>query len=154
MASLLTLTFSAPTQQLAKGEVLVTQGDHGGDLYVLESGRLIVARDGVDIAAIEAPDSLIGEMAVLLGKAHTATVRADRDSRVRVIADARHLLERQPGLLERQPGIALQVATLLCARLDATSALVAELSQSPTEKPAGQGFFGRLVSALAGGPSR
>jgi len=147
MASLLTLTFSAPTQQLAKGEVLVTQGDHGGDLYVLESGRLIVERDGVDIAAIEAPDSLIGEMAVLLGKSHTATVRADRDSRVRVIADARHLLERQPG-------IALQVATLLCARLDATSALVAELSQSSGEKPAAQGLFGRLRSALAGGPSR
>ena len=147
MASLLTLTFSAPTQQLAKGEVLVTQGDRGGDLYVLESGRLIVERDGVDIAAIEAPDSLIGEMAVLLGKAHTATVRADRDSRVRIIADARHLLERQPG-------IALQVATLLCARLDATSALVAELGQAPAEKPVGQGFFGRLRSALAGGQSR
>ena len=147
MASLLTLTFSAPTRQLSKGEVLVTQGDRGGDLYVLETGRLIVERDGVDIAAIEAPDSLVGEMAVLLGKAHTATVRADRESRVRVIADARHLLERQPG-------IALQVATLLCARLDATSALVAELGQSPTEKSAGQGLFGRLRSALAGGPSR
>ncbi len=147
MASLLTLTFSAPTQQLAKGEVLVTQGDRGGDLYVLESGRLIVERDGVDIAAIEAPDSLIGEMAVLLGKAHTATVRADRDSRVRIIADARHLLERQPG-------IALQVATLLCARLDATSALVAELSHAPADKPVGQGLFGRLRSALAGGQTR
>jgi CRP/FNR family transcriptional regulator, cyclic AMP receptor protein len=147
MASLLTLTFSAPTQQLGKGEVLVTQGDHGGDLYVLESGRLIVERDGVDIAAIEAPDSLIGEMAVLLGKPHTATVRADRDSRVRIIADARHLLERQPG-------VALQVATLLCARLDATSALVAELGKPGSEKPVGQGLFGRLRSALAGGPSR
>lgn len=147
MASLLTLTFSAPTQQLGKGEVLVTQGDHGGDLYVLESGRLIVERDGVDIAAIEAPDSLIGEMAVLLGKPHTATVRADRDSRVRIIADARHLLERQPG-------VALQVATLLCARLDATSALVAELGKPGSEKPVGQGLFVRLRSALAGGPSR
>jgi len=38
-----------------------------------------------------------GMMAVLLGKPHTATVRADRDSRVRIIADARHLLERQLG---------------------------------------------------------
>jgi CRP-like cAMP-binding protein len=147
VASLLTLTYSAPTQTLGKGDVLVTQGDHGGDLYVLESGRLIVERDGVDIAAIEAPDSLVGEMAVLLGKAHTATVRADRDSRVRVIADAKHLLERQPG-------IALQVATLLCARLDATSAVVAELGHAPAEKPVGQGLFGRLRSALAGGPAR
>lgn len=147
MTSLLTLTYSAPTRQLAKGEVLVTQGNHGGDLYVLESGRLIVARDGVDIAAVEAPDSLIGEMAVLLGKPHTATVRADRDSRVRIVADARHLLERQPG-------IALHVATLLCARLDATSALLAELGQSGAEKPPEPGLFSRLAAALAGGPAR
>ncbi len=36
MASLLKLTFSAPTRALAKGDVLVTQGDVGRDLYVLE----------------------------------------------------------------------------------------------------------------------
>lgn len=141
MPSLLTMTYSAPTQDLARGDVLITQGDRGGDLYVLESGRLIVERDGVDIAAIESPDSLIGEMAVLLGKAHTATVRADRDSRVRIIRDARMMLEKQTGL-------AVQVATILCARLDATSALVTELSKSETGRQVGQGVIGRLFGAL------
>lgn len=147
MASLLTLTFSAPTRQLEKGEALVTQGDHGGDLYVLESGRLIVERDGVDIATIDAPDTMIGEMAVLLGKAHTATVIAERHSTVRVIRDARLLLERQPG-------IALEVATMLCARLDATSALLADATRPGAEKPAAPGFLRGLVAALAGAPSR
>ena len=53
MASLLTLTYSSPTLDVAKGEELVTQGTPGRDLYVLESGKFTVERDGVVIATIE-----------------------------------------------------------------------------------------------------
>ena len=67
MASLLTLTYSAPTKTFRKGEALVTQGEKGGDLFVLESGSLAVERDGVEIATIEASVSVVGEMSVLLG---------------------------------------------------------------------------------------
>ena len=80
MTSLLTLTYAAPTRAVAQGEVLLTQGEVGGDLFVLESGRLEVERDGVTIAYIEEPNSLIGEMSVLLGTSASATVRADHAS--------------------------------------------------------------------------
>ena len=49
MASLVTLTYSQPTRTLKPGETLIAEGDRGGDLYVLESGRLTVERGGQKI---------------------------------------------------------------------------------------------------------
>ena len=141
MASLLTLTFSQPTKNLAAGEVLITEGDPGGDLYVLESGRLTVSRDGVTLATITAQGALIGEMSVLLGTENTATVTAEKASTVRVVKDAL-------AFLERQPLVALRVAMLLSQRLDATSALLVELQKENKGRPAEAGIFGRLMSAL------
>ncbi|MDB5541695.1 MAG: hypothetical protein JWQ89_3422 [Devosia sp.] len=145
MASLLLLTYAAPTIELAKGEVLITQGGRGKDLYVLDTGRLAVERDGVKIATIDEFDSVIGEMALLLGKPHSATVRAETDSKVRVVRDA--LL-----VLERHPLITLRLATLLCQRLDSTSALLADLSHEASDKPSEQGLLSRIISVLAAAP--
>jgi CRP-like cAMP-binding protein len=142
MASLLTLTYSAPSRTLQKGEALVTQGEKGGDLFVLESGSLVVERDGVEIAGIEAPDSVVGEMSVLLGRPYSATVRARRESRVRVIHDAMRILERQPQ-------VALSLAVLLCQRLDATSALLVEYSREGA-KASEQGPLRRVFDTLFG----
>ncbi len=126
MASLLTLTYSSPTLSLAKGEVLVKQGAKGGDLFVLESGELVVERDGREIALINASDSVVGEMSVLLGKPYSATVRATSASRVRVVRDAIRILEGQPGL-------ALRLATILGQRLDATSALLVQMGNEQSQ---------------------
>jgi len=141
MTTLLTLTYSQPTRNLAAGEILITEGDPGGDLYVLESGRLTVERAGVPIATIADQGALVGEMSVLLGTENTATVRAEKASSVRVVKDAL-------AFLERQPLVALRVAMLLSQRLDRTSALLVELSKSSPQKAAEQGMFNRLMNAL------
>jgi CRP-like cAMP-binding protein len=146
MASLLTLTYSSPTRNLKKGEVLVTQGERGGDLYVLETGRLTVERDGVTIATVDQPNSTVGEMSVLLGTHNSATVRADKDSTVRVVKDAIRILEKQPAL-------ALSLATLVSQRLDATSALVVELTREHAGKSTEQGLLKRIFSALVSAPA-
>src|SRR4029079_7824866 len=96
MASLLTLTKEQPSRSLDVGEVLIAEGDPGGELYVLESGKLSVERDGVVLATIAAQGALVGEMSVLLGTENTATVRAATPATVRVVADALAYLERQP----------------------------------------------------------
>lgn len=141
MASLLTLTFSQPTQSLKAGEVLVLEGDPGGDLFVLEEGRLAVERDGVKIATIAEPGSLIGEMSVLLGKPNTATVRAEKASTVRVVRDAINFLERQPL-------VTLRLATLLSERLDRTSALLVDAQKEVHAGKADQSLLGKLMSSL------
>jgi CRP-like cAMP-binding protein len=141
MATLLTLTYSQPTLTLEPGDVLIKEGDPGGDLYVLESGRLRVERDGVTLATISSAGALVGEMSVLLGVDHSATVRATGPTVVRVIADGIPFLERTPLM-------ALHVATLACARLDRTSAVLVELRKETEGKASEQGLLSRIFSAL------
>ena len=47
MTNLLAMTATRPTRTLADGEVLLVQGEGGGDLFILLSGKLAVVRDGV-----------------------------------------------------------------------------------------------------------
>jgi CRP-like cAMP-binding protein len=147
LASILALTQSQPTRTLLPDDILIAAGEAGGELYVLQSGRLIVERDGVDIATITEPGALIGEMSVLLGIDHSANVRAHTTSVVRVIDDAMPFLERSPLM-------ALHVATLACARLDATSALLAEMKKETEGKASEQGLLTRLFSSLVEPPKR
>ncbi|RYE08211.1 MAG: cyclic nucleotide-binding domain-containing protein [Hyphomicrobiales bacterium] len=146
MASLLTLTFSQPTLTLKPGEVLIKEGDPGGDLFVLESGSLTVERDGVVLATVSSPGALVGEMSVLLGTENTATVRAEKAATLRVVRDAL-------AYLERQPLVALRVAMLLSQRLDATSALLVEAERDNKSKPQAP-VFGRLFAAVTGAHDR
>jgi CRP-like cAMP-binding protein len=142
MASVLALVTGQPTRTLAPGEILIAAGEAGGELYVLERGRLSVEREGVPLATIAEPGALIGEMSVLLGVDHSATVRAETESTVRVIHDAIPFLERTPLM-------ALHVATLACERLDRTSALLVELRKETEGKASEQGLLSRIFSALS-----
>lgn len=140
MTSLLDLTAAQPTRSLAPEEILVVQGEGGGDLYVLLSGELSVMRDGVEIASLSQPGTLVGEMSVLLGTKNSATVRARRESKLKMIRDAARVLETEPRL-------AMRVGAVVAARLDATSAMLVELRHG-TDKTKEPGMFSRIVAAL------
>jgi CRP-like cAMP-binding protein len=140
MESLLELAAAQPTRALAPGEILITQGREGGDLFVLESGQLLVERDGVAIATISSPNAVVGEMSVVLGTRNSATVRADGKATVRVIMDARKYLEHDQAMTFR-------LAWLMASRLDATSAYLVELSKQHPGK-AEQNMLGKILSAL------
>jgi len=104
-------------------------------------GKLLVVRDGVTIATISQPGTLVGEMSVLLGTRNSATVRAETETRVRVIRDAIKLLDSEPDLARR-------VATLVAGRLDATSALLVELTKQNKGKASEQGLLSRILTTL------
>jgi CRP-like cAMP-binding protein len=140
MESLLALAASYPSRSLAAGETLIAQGQAGGDLFILETGQLAVERDGIRIASIVTPSSLIGEMSVVLGTASSASVRAETPSTVRVIRDARQYLQADPALTFR-------IAWLMANRLDATSAYLVDLTKQHAGKPEG-GLLGKVLSAL------
>lgn len=146
MESLLTLAASHPSRTYAAGEIVIGQGYQGGDLFILEAGELAVERDGVRIASISTPGSVIGEMAVVLGTPSTATVQADKPTTLRVIRDAWQYLKTDPELTFR-------IAWLMANRLDATSAYLVQLSKDHAGKPEG-GLFGRILSSLNAADSR
>ena len=140
MESLLSLAASQPVRTLFPKEVLIRQGEAGGELFVLEIGQLTVERDGITIATIEKPGSLVGEMSVVLGTLNTATVRAEQMSTVRVIHEARQHLEQNPELTFR-------VAWLMASRLDATSALLVQLTKQHSGKSE-QGLLSKILAAI------
>ena len=140
MSSLVTLAASQPARTLASGEVLIVEGETGGNLYVLESGQLMVERGGVTLATISQPNALVGEMSVLLGTRNSATVRAQDETSVRTIYDARkHLMQ--------DPELAFHVAGLLASRLETTSALLVELTKQHPGKTE-RGLLGKIFLAL------
>jgi len=140
MGSLLALADSQSVQTLAPGDVLIAQGETGGDLFVLEIGRLAVERDGVKIATVATPGALLGEMAVLLGSPSSATVRAESQTRMRVIRDARTVLENDPAMT-------FLIARLIASRLDVTSAFLVELTKQHSSKSE-QGLLAKIISKL------
>lgn len=151
MTSLAALTVSLPLETLAPGTHLTTEGTRSGQLYILEAGTLTVKREGVALATIDEPGAIIGEMAVLLGIPHSATVVAQSVAKVRVVADA-------IDTLSQNADFALHIATIACARLHATSGLLVELKSQATGKAREQALMSRILMALAatpkGAPSR
>src|SRR4051794_22746856 len=67
------------------GAVLFEQGDPGGPLYVVRSGRIEVVADGVVVRVLGRGEAF-GELAVLTGGRRTATIRTRRDGELLAVA--------------------------------------------------------------------
>ncbi len=111
MADLLESCDDLPRRHADVDDVVVEQGQRLQSLLILVDGDLAVERDGVVLAHLDRPGTIVGEMSTLLDSPATATVRARRASTLLVADDAAALL------LER-PDVLLQVARALARRLD------------------------------------
>jgi CRP-like cAMP-binding protein len=109
-------------RKVAAGTHLVTEGGASGHLYVLMQGKLEVLKGEMVVATISEPGAVHGEMSVLLGLPHTATVRACSDTVVYEFEDA-------AALLKREPDVALLLARMLAQRLNAANTYLADLKR-------------------------
>lgn len=147
MSALDDLLIGLPQETLPPGTYLTTAGTRSGQLYLLEAGTLTVTRDGVELATLDERGAIIGEMAALLDIPHSANVIAKSASKVRVVADARTALGANPVL-------ALHIATLACARLNATSALLVELRNAAHGAEKQLALMQRILGALSMTPKK
>ncbi len=128
MADLLELTEGLPEVVLAPGDVLVEDGTRTGSVWVLVSGSMHISKHGALINTIDRPGVAFGEVAVLQGSDHTATVTAATECRLRVARDGRAFLLDQPEVL-------LLVAGDLAARLDLVTTYLADLRNQYSGSP-------------------
>lgn len=97
------------------GDAIVTQGEPGDCMYVVQAGRVEVIRvtDGRERRlAVLSPGSIFGEMAIFEQEARATTVRALGEARV-LRVDKKTLLRR----IKEDPLLAVNLLKTLSARL-------------------------------------
>ncbi len=116
---------ASANRRLQRGDVLFTEGDEPGELFVVVNGRIAIANKSIDgresmMALMERGD-LFGEMPLFDGLARSAEARALEPSEVIAIPydPVRDLYEERPQLLWR-------VVALLAGRLRTTDEALAD----------------------------
>ena len=99
MKDVLILSADFPELALAAGEVLVLEGNPNGPVWVLIDDVLTVSKGGVEVTTITHPGAVIGEVSVLLGLHHGATVVASTAARLRLVEDGAPFLGSDPEAL-------------------------------------------------------
>ena len=146
---MLELASHLPETDVLPGEVLCTEGDPGGAVWVLVSGQLAVTKNGQQVNVIDQPGAIIGEIAVMLGRGVSASVVAQTPSRMRYAADG-------ASFLRSDPEVTLHVARGLARRLDLVTTYLADLKQQYQSAP-GLQMVDEVLRALAtrqGEPAR
>ncbi len=122
MADFLELVRAFNTRDYAPGEVVMEQDSPTGPLLVLLDGEVEILRDNVRVAKTAQAGAVFGEMSVLLGSAHTATVRALKPCRFAVI-------EKPRDFLNSSATASFHVASLLAKRLDALNKYLVDVKR-------------------------
>ena len=109
-----------PLATYRAGETIMTGGSKTGRLLILKRGAVVILKDSIEIARVEEPGAVLGEISALLDQPHTADVRAVEDSQF-------HVADAAP--LEKDPIAVLHVARILARRLVATDWGLVELKK-------------------------
>ena len=128
-----------PRRSLPTHDTLFFEDEPSRDLYVLLNGSLGVFRNEVQVATIDEPLSVVGEISALTGKARNATVRALSPCLLVVVADPDQLFVEYPQLGAR-------IARLLADRLARMNERFVDLKNvMAQERAAGDEPTGALV---------
>jgi CRP-like cAMP-binding protein len=137
-----------PVATRRAGETVLNAGLKTDLLLILKNGAVAILKDSVEIARVDQPGAVLGELSALLDQPHSAEVRALEDTQF-YVADAE--------LLEKDPTVLLYVARIIAARLVAADSSLAEAKkQSRTGQPPSLGdMLDKLQRILVGPkPSR
>src|SRR5215472_14385471 len=117
-----------PVVTYQAGETVIAEGSRTGRLLILTKGVVAIVKEDTEIAQVAEPGAVFGELSVLLGKPHTAEVRALETSQFHVANAAT--------LFSQDPIAVLYVAATLAHRLHAANqALIQLKSQLKTGEP-------------------
>jgi CRP/FNR family transcriptional regulator, cyclic AMP receptor protein len=98
MTDMVTLSEHVPAVEFAAGETVIREGGPSGSIWVLVSGALRVRKGDIEVNTITNPGAMVGEMSILQGTDHTATVETTQPGTLRHAADGNGLwaIRRSP----------------------------------------------------------
>jgi CRP/FNR family transcriptional regulator, cyclic AMP receptor protein len=127
MVDLLQLSSHLPEVDVESGHEILREGERTGAIWVLVSGEVRVRRGTTVIDWIDRPGAVIGEMAVLLDTAATASVEATEPSRLRHAANGQEFLA--------DPTVTRLVAVGLADRLNLVTTYLVDLQDQYGDAP-------------------
>jgi CRP/FNR family cyclic AMP-dependent transcriptional regulator len=130
-----------PRETLPAGTILIEEGTDPGRLLILESGEIVVEKDGVPFARIDRPGAIFGEMAAVLRQPATATARAATEVCVRVAGDPE-------AFLTERPGAALAVLRVTAGRLDRMTQYLVDVKAQFADEEGHLGMVGSVLDTL------
>ncbi len=142
MEDVLELCRGVETVTFAPGEVLMPEGGETGVLYILISGCVEVTKGETPVTLIREPGAIFGELSILLGQPHPASVEATE-------ATTCHIIRGGKDFLAENPRITLAVAELLAARLKGMIAYLADMKSQYGDRKDHLGMVDELLLNLA-----
>ena len=130
-----------PLRVFEEGDVVLSSGSRTGRLLFLKHGAVDVLVDDVDVARIDEPGAVFGDVSLLLDHEHKADVRAVQPSSFHVVEDGEAFLDAEPGVL-------LYIAKVLARRLDAVNHLLIEGRNRSAEAEPRGGFFAEMYQRI------
>jgi CRP-like cAMP-binding protein len=131
-----------PTVEVRAGDAVVSQGGPSGGVWVLISGALQVFKGDVAVNTITKEGAIIGEMSVLLGTDHGATVMATEPSTLRYAEDGH-------AFLFDDPEITKLIAVGLAERLNVVSTYLADLKDQYGDASSGLAMVSEVLTHLS-----
>ena len=119
-----------------KGDVIMTEGEEGGELFVVIEGKIQIEKHAgedstIKIAQSEKRGMMLGEMSLVDMKPRSATVRADSD--LKMVSISRESLA---GIFDKDPKvlstISLNIARALSDRLRHSNDMLADFIRNFT----------------------
>jgi len=123
-----------PERTLERGEVVLRAGAATKQLMFLKQGALDIEIEDEHLVRVSEPGAVIGDIAVLLDRPHTADVRAATRSTVHVVDDPE-------GFLKSEPEVMLHVARVLAERLNAVNHLLIDSRKRAAGGGEGEGLL-------------
>ena len=111
MRDLLDHCQSLPEVRYGKGEILLSEGDKTGLIFILIDGEIDIIKKDFRVARVAEPGAILGEISALLDIPHMATVLASAPSRL-------YKVENHADFLKSNTDFCYPLAVLLAQRLN------------------------------------
>lgn len=141
MTTILSLCRELPRRTFAPGEVLLAEGRNSGMLYVLVAGEAEILKGDFQINVVDDPGAIFGEISVLLGIPHMATVRA-------LTACEVHAIEGGAAFLRSHPDITYHLSALLAQRLHGVTTYLVDLKRQFEDRDDHLGMVDDVLETL------
>ena len=110
MSNFLDYCSDLPTRTVRAGETALEENVKDGEILILKSGAVDIVKHGTTMSTISNPGAMLGEIAVLLERGHTASAIATQDCEFYVLEHAGQRLDANPKLYR-------EIARALAGRL-------------------------------------